>query len=135
MGPQRSHSYLDHLGAVGISATRFISIALGVLANALSFYSSVGRLLHRNFRALAESREEKFNSAGYEFVNMDVYVPILDLPQRPNNASRALSNVAIQGNVNFDRRDYLGVYADLLASLNGEHCDVFNYNGEGGHYL
>jgi len=83
----------------------------------LTISEHVGRRLDRNFRALAESRNETINSAGYEYVKMDIYIPVLDLPQRRSHTSTALSNVAIQGSFRFDRREYPAVYADLLVSL------------------
>ena len=61
---------------------------------------------------------------------MDVYVPILDLPQKRNHTPSTLSHVAVQGNINFDRRDYLGIYADLLVSFKGEQFDVILCEGD-----
>jgi len=83
----------------------------------LTISDHVARLLRRNFRALAESKDQYLHSAGYEYVKVDVFVPLLDLPQTRNHTSSALSHVAVQGNINFDRRDYLGIYADLLVSF------------------
>jgi len=83
----------------------------------LAISEHVKNRLRRNFRALAESNLAPYYSAGYEYVKMDVYVPILDLPQKPKNISTSLSNVAIIGSFRFERRDYLGVYDDLLLSL------------------
>jgi len=104
-----------------------------MLADVLCFRSSVGRRLHRNFRALAESNNETLNSAGYEYVKMDVYLHVLDLPQKQKHISRVLSNVAIQGSFRFSRREYFGVYADLLASLEGEHFGPLHWRR--GHYF
>ena len=61
---------------------------------------------------------------------MDVYVPILDLPQKRNHTPSALSHVAVQGNINFDRRDYLGIYADLLVSFKGEQLGAIPCEGD-----
>ncbi|KIM89558.1 hypothetical protein PILCRDRAFT_190842 [Piloderma croceum F 1598] len=93
----------------------------------LTISEHVGHRLDRNFRALAESNNETMNSAGYEYIKKDIYIPILDLPQKRNHTSRTLSNVAIQGSFRFDRRDYWGVYADLLASLK-EHPQAWGYS-------
>jgi hypothetical protein len=83
----------------------------------LTISEHVSNRLRRNFRALAESNVEAYNSAGYEYVKMDVYLPILDLPLTPKTISTSLSDVAIIGSFRFERRDYLGVYADLITSF------------------
>jgi len=83
--------------------------------------SSVSLRLRRNFRELAESKNEVFNSAGYEYVKIDTYIPVLNLTQKQQKQHpKALTDVAIEGSFRFERRDYLGIYADLLASFQGE---------------
>jgi hypothetical protein len=120
MGPQRRHPTLDHLRTVSVFNYVSLRRLFASLLTAHPFAgSSVSNRLRRNFRALAESNSETYNSAGYEYVKMDVYVPILDLPQARRHRPTSLSNVAIQGSFRFERRDYLGVYADLLASFQG----------------
>ena len=117
MGPYRGYSTLDHLRAVRNSGLQRVHSD----PSHARFIHSVTNRLRRNFRALAESNVEAYNSAGYEYVKMDVYLPILDLPLTPKTISTSLSDVAIIGSFRFERRDYLGVYADLLTSFEGEH--------------
>jgi hypothetical protein len=96
-----------------------------VLANSSHLCSSVSRRLRRNFRAIAESRNDTLQLAGYEYIKIDTFIPVLDLPQRRKTRSESLSNVAIQGSFRFDRREYEAVYNDLLKSLEGEHFGPF----------
>jgi hypothetical protein len=81
----------------------------------------VSRRLQRNLRAHAESRDERFHSAGYEYLKIDEYIPILDIPPKNNTISGSLSDVAILGSFRFNRREYGEIYADLLKSLQGEY--------------
>ena len=69
---------------------------------------------------LAESPSEIFNSAGYDYVKRDVYLPVLNLTQHPNPPSKPLSDVAIQGSFRHERRNYTAAYEDLLESLKGK---------------
>jgi hypothetical protein len=100
MGPQRRHSTLDHLRTVSNWASRFLitdcfsAPALGIA------YAGISRRSPR--------------------------VPTRGTIQPGTNTSRwtstflySIFNVAIQGSFRFERRDYLGVYTDLLASLQG----------------
>ena len=127
MGSQRSYSHLDLLGAVRISTQSSCQPPCSYRYSQF-FTFSVSRRLQRNFRALAESHNETLNSAGYEYVKMDVFLPVLNLPQKRIHTSiRYLSNVSIQGSFRFERRDYLRVYADLLVSLEGKHFGLLKW--------
>lgn len=88
--------------------------------------SSVADDYRRLFRSLADSADMATFSAGYEYIRVDVYVPLLDLPDpvRPSRRERekkGLSQVVIQGYMQMqsDRRNYEGVLKDLGASMKG----------------
>lgn len=53
----------------------------------------------------------------------------MDLPQNQQKRHpKALTDVALEGSFRFERRDYLGVYADLLASFEGEfYNNIFRF--------
>ncbi|KAF8206217.1 hypothetical protein K438DRAFT_1816815, partial [Mycena galopus ATCC 62051] len=57
-------------------------------------------------------------SAGYEYIPVDVHVPVLDIPVAVDHSpSRILSDAVIQGSFSTDRRDYLEIFAELKESL------------------
>ncbi|TFK88374.1 hypothetical protein K466DRAFT_489070 [Polyporus arcularius HHB13444] len=80
------------------------------------------------FAGLADSPEPILYSAGYQYIPVDVHVPILDvrnLPSRP--LPRHLSKVAIQGSINPVRRDYHRIFRELIASLH-EDPEAWGYH-------
>src|SRR5262245_32898800 len=83
----------------------------------LSF--SVARGARRALDAMADSKDPSTRLAGFEYVKIDTHIPILDLPIEARNRSNSsrLSNAVIQGLVVINVRDYLGIFDDLIASL------------------
>ncbi|KAF9030954.1 hypothetical protein BDZ89DRAFT_1064277 [Hymenopellis radicata] len=82
----------------------------------LSEHVAVG--FRHKFDVLSDSPDLNIQSAGYEYIPIDVHVPILDLPDLPVHAStRLLSNVVIQGTFSMDRRNYRQIFKDLNDSL------------------
>ncbi|KAK0469566.1 uncharacterized protein EV420DRAFT_1633985 [Desarmillaria tabescens] len=69
------------------------------------------------FEVLADSGDEDIRSAGYEYLPIDVHIPVLDLGDAPDRLFRTLSNVVIQGSFTRSRRDYDNIFEDLLESL------------------
>lgn len=79
---------------------------------------SVAAGFRHKFDVLSDSPDLSIRSAGYEYIPIDVHVPILDLPDLPVHASsRLLSNVVIQGTFSMDRRNYRQIFKDLIHSL------------------
>ncbi|KAF7351772.1 putative eukaryotic translation initiation factor 5 [Mycena sanguinolenta] len=80
---------------------------------------SVASTHRRSFLARADNPDPVVRSAGYEFIPVDVYVPVLDIPlsqdKNNQNSGRFLSNAVIQGN--FDRRNNQGIFTDLIESM------------------
>ncbi|KAI1788969.1 hypothetical protein LXA43DRAFT_974565 [Ganoderma leucocontextum] len=70
------------------------------------------------FGAIADSSDPGLYTAGYQHIPINVHVPILeiaDLPIKPH--PRQLVHAVIQGTLVADRRDYLRVFDELIASL------------------
>ena len=79
---------------------------------------SVVKTFRRLFDERAGSFNPNLNSAGYEHVPIDVFVPILDMPDMPElPPTRMLSNAVIQGSLNPGRRHYDVVFNDLTEAL------------------
>lgn len=84
----------------------------------LPISNHVAQGFRRSFNELADSKDPKIRSAGYEYIPIDVHVPILDVPRLPQTlADKVLSKAVIQGSFNMDRRDYAHLYEDLKDSL------------------
>ncbi len=82
---------------------------------------SVAQGFRRSFNELADSKESQIREAGYEYIPIDVHVPILDVPRLPQTlADKVLSKAVIQGSFNMDRRDYAHLFDDLKVSLAGD---------------
>ncbi|EJC97990.1 uncharacterized protein FOMMEDRAFT_162331 [Fomitiporia mediterranea MF3/22] len=78
----------------------------------------VGRAFRTYFQELADSPEPDIYSALYEYIDIDVHAPVLDLPEYgQRRESTKLSRAVIQGNFQIDRRDYPHIFADLLEVL------------------
>ncbi|KAJ7031326.1 hypothetical protein C8F04DRAFT_960524 [Mycena alexandri] len=78
----------------------------------------VAAAFRRSFSIGADSPDTSVRVAGYEYIPVDVHVPVLDIPvavdRRP---TRILSDAVIQGSFYTDRRDYLEIFAELKESL------------------
>ncbi|KAG9224550.1 hypothetical protein CCMSSC00406_0002299 [Pleurotus cornucopiae] len=84
----------------------------------LPISNHVAQGFRRSFNELADSKDPKIRSAGYEYIPIDVHVPILDVPRLPQTlADKVLSKAVIQGSFNMDRRDYAHLFEDLKDSL------------------
>ncbi|KAF9493156.1 hypothetical protein BDN71DRAFT_1419911 [Pleurotus eryngii] len=84
----------------------------------LPISNHVAQGFRRSFNELADSKDPKIRSAGYEYIPIDVHVPILDIPRLPQTvADKVLSKAVIQGSFNMDRRDYAHLFEDLKDSL------------------
>ncbi|KAJ7126792.1 hypothetical protein C8R44DRAFT_617561 [Mycena epipterygia] len=81
----------------------------------------------RSFLISADSADASIRSAGYEYIPIDVHVPVLDVPMVVDHRpSRILSDAVIQGSFSSDRRDYLQIFADLKESLS-RNATVWGY--------
>ncbi|KAK7055565.1 putative eukaryotic translation initiation factor 5 [Favolaschia claudopus] len=82
------------------------------------------------FLARADSRDTTMRSAGYEYIPVDVHIPVLNVVLDTLRASESprkmLSNAVIQGNFAHERRDYRNFFADLMKSL-AEDPQVWGY--------
>ncbi|KAJ7158594.1 hypothetical protein C8R46DRAFT_1109642 [Mycena filopes] len=78
----------------------------------------VAAAFRRSFKINADSPDESVRMAGYEYIPVDVHVPILDIPVAVDHRpSRILSDAVIQGSFYTDRRDYLEIFTELNESL------------------
>ncbi|KAJ7905015.1 hypothetical protein B0H13DRAFT_1881427 [Mycena leptocephala] len=58
----------------------------------------------RSFRISADSPDASIRTAGYEYIPVDVHIPVLDIPMAVNERrSRILSDAVIQGRPSTDR--------------------------------
>ncbi|KAJ7678981.1 hypothetical protein DFH06DRAFT_975171 [Mycena polygramma] len=68
----------------------------------------------QSFLVSADSPDASIRSAGYEYIPVDVHVPVLDIPLAVDHKpTRLLSDAVIQGSFALDRRDYLEIFAEL----------------------
>jgi hypothetical protein len=84
-----------------------------------SFALSVVRGARHGLDAMADSKDPSIRLAGFEYVKVDPYIPILDLSlaKRNRSSSARLSNAIIQGLFDVNSRDYIGIFNDLVVSL------------------
>ncbi|KIY73403.1 hypothetical protein CYLTODRAFT_342440 [Cylindrobasidium torrendii FP15055 ss-10] len=81
----------------------------------------VAEAFQRLFIEKADSKDIRLRNAGYAYVPIDIVVPILPLfVDVPKPDRKKLSQVMLQGNFDLDRRDYTGLFNDLVASLNDD---------------
>lgn len=111
MGSERGHPDFAHLRTVGA-----VPLADNPYLHTASF--SVKAAFQRSFLISADSSDASIRSAGYEYIPIDVHIPVLDVPMVVDHrSSRILSDAVIQGTFYSDRRDYLQIFADLKESL------------------
>ncbi|KAJ7928860.1 hypothetical protein B0H13DRAFT_2544704 [Mycena leptocephala] len=68
--------------------------------------------------SISEHSDPAIRSAGYEYIPVDVHVPVLDLPAAVDpRPTRILSDAVIQGSFDTARRDYLEIFSELKESL------------------
>ncbi|KAJ6458883.1 hypothetical protein DFH09DRAFT_1231861 [Mycena vulgaris] len=78
----------------------------------------VAAAFRRSFLISADSPDASIRLAGYEYIPVDVHVPVLDIPMAVDHGrSRILSDAVIQGTFYSDRRDYLEIFSELKESL------------------
>lgn len=81
----------------------------------------VGRAFRTKLREVADKPDPHSYDALLEFVDIDVHVPVLDLPEYGTRSTSAkVSRAAIQGSFQLARRDYVNVFRDLIAELECE---------------
>ncbi|KAJ7678990.1 hypothetical protein DFH06DRAFT_975066 [Mycena polygramma] len=81
----------------------------------------VAAAFKRLFLINADSPDASIRSAGYEYIPVDVHVPVLDIPVAADHKpSRVLSDAVIQGSFSLDRRDYIEIFAELKESFVGD---------------
>ncbi|THH01770.1 hypothetical protein EW026_g1021 [Hermanssonia centrifuga] len=72
----------------------------------------------RVFNERADSTDVSIYTAGYESIPIDVYAPVLNIPDLPQkDLGRVLSKAVIQGSFDVGRRDYPRFLADLVSSF------------------
>ncbi|KAG5720101.1 putative eukaryotic translation initiation factor 5 [Termitomyces sp. T112] len=93
----------------------------------------VAQSFRESFNKLSDSSDPVISSAGYEYIPIDVHVPILPLRNLPERSvSGPLSKAVIQGSFSVDRRDYRNVFHDLNNSLY-ENASAWGYQALGDH--
>jgi hypothetical protein len=114
-----------HCGLGGIRSVFYQYLNSELQAVSLSF--ELSHACHetpsvaKGFRHSFDLEAERDLGAGYEYIPIDVHVPILDIPDLPgHSAQRIPSNIVIQGSFATDRRDYLHFFEELIASLSSE---------------
>ncbi|KAJ7227367.1 hypothetical protein GGX14DRAFT_347996 [Mycena pura] len=94
----------------------------------LSISEHVAAAFRRSFLISADSPDVSIRSAGYEYIPVDVHVPVLDTAVAVEHQPlRILANAVIQGSFFADRRDYLAIFAELNESL-ARDPKVWGYN-------
>lgn len=64
----------------------------------------------------------------YEYVDIDVHAPVLNLPEYgPRSQSSVLSRAVIQGSFTNSRRDYPNIFRDLVAELERKLLPYFHF--------
>ena len=76
------------------------------------------------FREIFDQRTETADAevrlSGYEGIRIDAHYPVYDIPNLPiKPLNRTLSNAIVQGSFYSDRRDYVNIFTELIASLHG----------------
>jgi hypothetical protein len=93
---QRCHPDSDHLRTVG-------TVHLATTSHSPAVYS-VAAAFRRSFRISADSPDASIRTAGYEYIPVDVHIPVLDIPMAVNERrSHILSDAVIQGRPSTDR--------------------------------
>ncbi|KAJ6478976.1 hypothetical protein C8R45DRAFT_1006390 [Mycena sanguinolenta] len=119
---------LVHNGPENTPQQIFESFSRRNAIRVLTISSHVAFAHRRSFLERADSPDFAARAANYEFIPVDVYVPVLNMPllqiRNEENPRRILSNAVIQGN--FDRRDNTRIFADLVESLS-EDPRVWGY--------
>ena len=102
------------------SQTSKSSIPAITLTNLNRTLGSVANSFRNKFAGIADSPDPALFTAGYQYIPVDVHVPILEIPNLPTKPlPRHLSRAVIQGTLNGERRDYRRFFRDLIASLHG----------------
>ncbi|KAL0955052.1 hypothetical protein HGRIS_003970 [Hohenbuehelia grisea] len=78
----------------------------------------VGKAYKLMMEEMADSADPVIRSAGFEYIQYDTHVPILDIPRLPERKpDHILSNAVIQGAFFSERRDYKQLFKDLMEDL------------------
>jgi hypothetical protein len=78
----------------------------------------VAETFRTRFQEHAASSDPVMYSAGYEDIPIDVHVHIIDVQDLSEySPNRTLSNIVLQGFLDINRRDYAGIFQDLIDSL------------------
>ncbi|KAI0637638.1 hypothetical protein C8Q77DRAFT_1048120 [Trametes polyzona] len=78
----------------------------------------VAETFRERFAVRAEDADPLLYTAGYDYIPIDVHVPVLDIPDLPTKPlPRYLSRAVIQGTFSVGRRNYPVIFRDLIASL------------------
>lgn len=100
-------------------SVRFLACAHLTLDSNL--WHRVGRAFRTKLREVADKSDPQYYDALLEFVDIDVHVPVLDLPEYGTRSTSAkVSRAAIQGSFQLARRDYANVFRDLITELECE---------------
>ena len=79
---------------------------------------SVGRAFRTHLQELADNADPAHYKALLEYVDIDVHLPVLDLPEYgERSTSKKVSRAAIQGSFQAARRDYVNLFRDLIIEL------------------
>ncbi|KAI0662861.1 hypothetical protein C8Q70DRAFT_954215 [Cubamyces menziesii] len=84
----------------------------------LPIASHVGETFKSRFAVQAASPEPLLYTAGLDHIPIDVHAPVLDIPNLPvKPLPRNLEKAVIQGTFSVGRRNYPGIFRDLIASI------------------
>jgi len=87
----------------------------------LPIANHVGKSFRSRFKQLADNPDPELLNAMYEYINIDIHTPVLDLPNYGVRSSGdKISRAVIQGNFDPTRRDYTHIFKDLLDALRGD---------------
>ena len=103
---------------VSVSALRMDLIGVVFRSNSCS----VGRTFRTHFQELADSPDPEVYKALYEYIDIDVHAPVLNLPEYGQRRDPIkLQRAVIQGNFQSGQRDYGHIFRDLVEGLRSEH--------------
>lgn len=97
------------------------SLAFGSPCSFINQRLSVKATYRQYLDRVAHDLDLASRSSGYEYIPVDVHVPILDIPDlHEPPPHHVLSNAVIQGTFSTDRRNYDQIFSELSASLHGQ---------------
>ncbi|EKM59533.1 uncharacterized protein PHACADRAFT_250101 [Phanerochaete carnosa HHB-10118-sp] len=90
---------------------------------------TLGEHVGKSFRNMFEEiAEEPLGGGGYEYIPIDLHIPVLDVSGLPaKSANRSLARAVIQGSFDTTRRSYYNFFDELIRSLH-RNPEAWGYN-------